>query len=251
MKLSNLVATAWGLIAVLAACWLIRPVPAERQSPKSGPAVAPGESELSRGAADTATNQGVPRPVAEAPPVPAAPESPLSESPNHPAAGLPGADAFAPGPQLGGLPVDGDELRAMGWADVEALAQILQNAGTPPESLRLHLRAVYGHVQRLRLYRAFLEQTEARFAESREAGTTPIDEVAPAGEANPRTAFERLARADRDRVNEYEAYVRRSLTRDLAITNQVVLERIFELAGPPAEPGAGMVPEPEMGNSPR
>jgi len=249
MRLANFIATAWGLMAVVAAYWLIRPVPPDRRSPETT-AAPPGESELSRGAADTSANRGIGSPVAEGPPASAAPESPSFEPPKDPATPHRDTEESGPGSQLGGLPADGDELRAMRWPDVEALAGILQEAGVGPEAMRLHLRAVYGHVQRLRLYRGFRDHAETRLGESREAETTGVDGTARGGDVALRTGLERLAQADRDRVDEYEAYVRRSLARDLAITNQVVLERILELAGSPAEPGPGTAPEPEMGTSP-
>jgi len=236
MRWTNGIAIFWGFVAVTGALWLVRsnlspPPAAPNPGMGSGRSESPRESGNETAAAPVGgdADRRSPAPAAGGPglrgdrPEPG-PEAAPEASPEPP-------ESEAPA-EWGGLPVDGDQLVAAGPAEVATLAGILQEAGVGPEVVRGQLRMTYGHVQRLRQFRRFAAEAEARVRAAREGR----DQSVAQGDASVLSMMELIGQTQVERVAEYEEYLRRSLARDLAITNEAVVGRIFDFARQDPEP---------------
>ena len=233
MRWTNGLAILWGILAVMSALWLVRP----NLSPPPAapdPETAGGWSESPRESGNETAAAPVGGDADRRSPAPAVGGGGpgLREEGSEP-----GPEAFPeallePPAELGGLPVDGDQLLAAGPAEVGTLAGILREAGVGPEVVRGQLRMTYGHVQRLRQFRRIAAEAEARVRAARDGRDRSVTE----GDASVLSMMEFIGQTQIERVAEYEEYLRRSLARDLAITNEAVVGRIFDFARQDPEP---------------
>lgn len=141
-----------------------------------------------------------------------------------------------------GLPLSGRALLAMGDPVVEEVAGILREAGVSELALDGSLRSVYGHVQRLAVFRMLAWEEAARAAElERQAA-----ELNPAlGGIVPGMAG--LPELWPRRIEDYAGYVKRDLEMRLGISDAAVVGRLAEVGEALAMLEAGLV---VMGDGP-
>lgn len=125
----------------------------------------------------------------------------------------------------GRLPERGSELLGLGDPAILAVADLLTESGMTGAGLELALRGVYGHVQRLAMFKMLGDLDLSHIAQSEEQASRAGPTEGPATDS--------LGwRADvwRSRSLEYARYVRRDLETRLGITDGRVVGRLATIA---------------------
>ncbi len=238
MRVSLWLATLWGVAAVLIALALVAGGP---DRPGAGPPTGgidpPAPVPDRRDGIPPGAGPGVPPPGAVREPAPATDAGMVPAEPPPPWVGVMEGTGDGGRPR-GGLPEDGDALLASGLPLVDDVATILKEAQVNPGVLRGHLRAVVGHVQRLEVFKTMAGNDARRLRDLDAANAAPGAESDAPGPALEFIRF--IAENSARELAEYEEYVRRSLERDLGITDDAVFRRIADLAREtPTPPGGG------------
>ena len=124
-----------------------------------------------------------------------------------------------------GLPEGGDALLALGDPVVRGVADVLLEAGLSARAVEVSLRDVYGHVQRLAMFRG-LARADEELAAAFEARTGSSGDAEPVGLPDLRWRIGIWPR----RIEEYAGYVSRDLEVRLGITDTAVVDRLVGMA---------------------
>lgn len=127
--------------------------------------------------------------------------------------------------RAGLLPESGRKLLALGDPNIQAVADLMSEAGATGLVMEFSLRGVYGHVQRLASFK-MLARMNAERAVAMERDRPASEPPDPSGTPT----FQWRADIWDRRLKEYVAYVGRDLETRLGIEDRSVLDRMVAIA---------------------
>lgn|GEM_PF-2769156 len=247
MKNNTVIAVIYGLVSVVVGGWLVfRESPGRGGDAAAGGAGVPGQDLRDDPDSAVATEVG--------------PEGIRLIFPS--AEGLPPdattLSSTVPGPDPGErmkalesvvaprLPESGSALLKLGDPSIQAVADLLTDAGLSGPVLETNLRGVYGHVQRLATF-SRMARLDAEAASAQEREDLALDPGNPSRSPSLHWRAEVWNR----RSQEYAGYIRRDLETRLGIQDETVVRQLVVLADELlAREGGGVPGDTTPGESP-